>query len=287
MSKNKKTQNLSKTKKQETNLSTNDKIKKHHFILWLILLFPVGLYKSFKYKILPKWANILLTVCFSICILAIIDMIIYPSRILDNEINKEIKEYDVGTIFTLEQYDVVEDYYIYDLITSNGRYDVYFTSNYEIKAIKQIDKEHKDIFVSDDFKYKDVYSEIIRYLNNDSNISLNIEEIIDEDFGIQKLKIDGEEYTFVISLETISTVQKNDEIIYENSLPSMRMPEEIYKRVTKQLSQTKNLLYVTAIDFTDENYSIFFYTEEMELYQLQIFENGRIKVKIATSNKLE
>lgn len=268
---------------QET---VGEKIKKHHLILWLLLFFPVALYKIYKYKIFPKWVSILISIFFVICLIAIIDTFINPTRIEDNKIKKEIQEYDVGTVFTLEQYDIVdEQYYVYDLITSTGRYDVYFSSNHEIEAIKQIDREHRDIFVSDNFPYKDIFSEVIRYVDNDSNISNNFEKIINEDFGTQVIEIDGKRYTFLISLESVSLIYLEDETIYENSLPSMRMPEEIFKKASKKFNQVSDFWYANSIDFTDENYSIVFYTKDGGMFQFVVYENGRIKVNQAKATE--
>ncbi len=272
-------------KEVKTEESIGEKIKKHHLILWFLFFFPVALYKIYKYKIFPKWINILITIFFAICFIAIVDTIINPTRIEDNKIRDEIKNYDVGTIFTLEQYDTVDDtYYVYDLITSTGRYDVYFSAEHKIEAIKQIEREHKDLYISDDFPYKDIFSEIIRYVDTDSNISFNFEKILNEDFGTQVIQIDGKEYTFIVSMESVSLVYLDGETIYENSLPSIRMPQEIYEKASKKFSQVRNLWYVSGIDFTEESYSIYFYTEDGGMFQFVIHKDGMIEVNIATTN---
>lgn len=273
------------TKEVKIDDSIVEKIKKHHLILWMLLFFPVGLYKIYKYKIFPKWVNILISIFLAICFIAIIDTIINPTRIEDNKIRDEILQYDVGTIFTLEQYDTVDDtYYVYDLITSTGRYDVYFSAEHKIEAIKQIEREHKDLYIAEDFPYKDIFSEIIKYIDGDSNISLNFEDILNEDFGTQVIQIDGKEYTFIVSLEAVSLVYLDGETIYENSLPSIRMPQEIYEKVSKKFSQVKNIWYVNGIDFTDKNYSIYFYTEDGGMFQFVVYKNGMIEVNVAKAN---
>lgn len=260
-------------------------IKKHHLIIWLLLFFPVALYKIYKYKIFPKWTRILITIFFVVCLIAIVDTILNPTRIEDNKIRDEIEAYDVGTIFTLEQYDTVDNtYYVYDLITSTGRYDVYFSTDHKIEAIKQIERQHKDIYIADDFPYKDVFSEIIRHIDGDSNISFNFEEIVSEDLGTQVIKIDGKEYTFIVSLEAVALIYLDGETIYENSLPSIRMPQEIFEKASKKFSQVKNLWYVSGIDFTDKNYSIIFYTEDGGMFQFVVYEDGMIEVNVAKTN---
>ena len=69
-----------------------EKIKKHHIILWLLLFFPIALYKIYKYKIFPKWVNVIITIFFIICFIAIIDTFLNPTRIEDNKIKEEIQE---------------------------------------------------------------------------------------------------------------------------------------------------------------------------------------------------
>lgn len=281
---------MSKKIKKETSKqieeTIGEKIKKHHIILWLLLFFPIALYKIYKYKIFPKWVNVIITIFFIICFIAIIDTFLNPTRIEDNKIKEEIQEYDVGTIFTLEQYDTIDNfYYVYDLITSKGRFDVYFSLNHQIEAIKQIDREHKDIYVSDDFPYKNIFSEIIRYVDGDSNISNNFGNIVNEDFGTQVVMIDDKEYTFIISLETVSFVYLDGETIYENSLPSIRMPEDVYRKASRKFEQIKNIWYVNSIDFTNENYSIIFNTEDEGMFQFIVYEDGRIRVNQAKNTK--
>lgn len=279
-----------KEKKENQKINRIELIKKHHFILWLILFFPIAIYKSIRYKILPKWGNILLIIFFALLIIISVDTIINPNRVVDNNVNKNLKNYtkDIGTILDIEQYDVIQDYYIYDVITSNGRYDVYVDNAFEIKAIKQIDLVSKNIYIAKDFEeqYKDVYSEVIRFINsNDINLSNKIDEIIETNDFSQTLKINDKEYTFNISYENVdSIVNENNDIIYQNENPSLRINQKMFKKVIKKFPQIDNIDYATTITFEDDNYSIYIYTKDNNIYRLQVYQTGKISVSIADLN---
>ena len=279
-----------KEKKENQKIDRIELIKKHHFILWLILFFPIAIYKSIRYKILPKWGNILLIIFFALLIIISVDTIINPNRVVDNNVNKNLKNYtkDIGTILDVEQYDVIQDYYIYDVITSNGRYDVYVDNTFEIKAIKQIDLVSKNIYIAKDFEeqYKDVYSEIIRFINsNDINLSNKIDEIIETNDFSQTIKINDKEYTFNISYENVdSVVDENNDIIYQNENPSLRINQKMLKKVIKKFPQIDNIDYATTITFEDDNYSIYIYTKDNNIYRLQVYQTGKISVSIADLN---
>ena len=279
-----------KEKKENQKINRIELIKKHHFILWLILFFPIAIYKSIRYKILPKWGNILLIIFFALLIIISVDTIINPNRVVDNNVNKNLKNYtkDIGTILDIEQYDVIQDYYIYDVITSNGRYDVYVDNAFEIKAIKQIDLVSKNIYIAKDFEeqYKDVYSEVIRFINsNDINLSNKIDEIIETNDFSQTLKINDKEYTFNISYENVdSIVNENNDIIYQNENPSLRINQKMFKKVIKKFPQIDNIDYATTITFEDDNYSIYIYTKDNNIYRLQVYQTGKISVSIAELN---
>ena len=279
-----------KEKKENQKIDRIELIKKHHFILWLILFFPIAIYKSIRYKILPKWGNILLIIFFALLIIISVDTIINPNRVVDSNVNKNLKNYtkDIGNILDVEQYDVIQDYYIYDVITSNGRYDVYVDNTFEIKAIKQIDLVSKNIYIAKDFEdqYKDVYSEIIRFINsNDINLSNKIDEIIETNDFSQTLKINDKEYTFNISYENVdSVVDENNDIIYQNENPSLRINKKMLKKVIKKFPQIDNIDYATTITFEDDNYSIYIYTKDNNIYRLQVYQTGKISVSIADLN---
>ena len=279
-----------KEKKENQKINRIELIKKHHFILWLILFFPIAIYKSIRYKILPKWGNILLIIFFALLIIISVDTIINPNRVVDNNVNKNLKNYtkDIGTILDIEQYDVIQDYYIYDVITSNGRYDVYVDNAFEIKAIKQIDLVSKNIYIAKDFEeqYKDVYSEVIRFINsNDINLSNKIDEIIETNDFSQTIKIDDKEYTFNISYENVdSIVDENNDIIYQNENPSLRINQKMLKKVIKKFPQIDNIDYATTLTFEDDNYSIYIYTKDNNIYRLQVYQTGKISVSIADLN---
>lgn len=265
----------------------NELIKKHHFVLWLILFCPIALYKSFKYKILPKWLNIIIIICVLVLSIVSVDVVLNPSRVLDNKVEKELELYieQLGTIINIEKYSNTTNYYIYDVISSNGRYDVYIDSTYKIKAIKQIDLSSKNIYISEDFEeqYKDIYSEIIRFINNNEiNIDNQIKEVISTSNNSQVLKIGDKEYIFEISFENVDKIYENNNLIYENEQPSLRLNQEIFNKVTKKFPQTKNIDYASTIIFNDNNYEIYFYTKEGDLYQLIIYESGKIIVNTST-----
>lgn len=279
-----------KRRKEEEITNRVELIKKHHFILWLILFFPIAIYKSIRYKILPKCVNVLLIIFFVILIIVSLDTFINPNRVIDNKVNKNLKNYtkDIGTILDVEQYDIIKDYYIYDVITSKGRYDIYVDSAFEIKAIKQIDLVSKNIYIAKDFKeeYKNVYSEIIRYINsNDIDLSNEVDEIVKTTDFSQTLKIKNKEYTFNISYENVDSVFDEDgNNLYTNSNPTLRLNQKMFKRVIKQLPQVEDVDYTSTIVFEDNSYSIYFYTKDGNLYRLQVFQSGKISVSIANSN---
>lgn len=279
-----------KDKRKEEITNRVELIKKHHFILWLILFFPIAIYKSIRYKILPKCVNVLLIIFFVILIIVSLDTFINPNRVIDNKVNKNLKNYtkDIGTILDVEQYDIIKDYYIYDVITSKGRYDIYVDSAFEIKAIKQIDLVSKNIYIAKDFKeeYKNVYSEIIRYINsNDIDLSNEVDEIVKTTDFSQTLKIKNKEYTFNISYENVDSVFDEDgNNLYTNSNPTLRLNQKMFKRVIKQLPQVEDVDYTSTIVFEDNSYSIYFYTKDGNLYRLQVFQSGKISVSIANSN---
>lgn len=279
-----------KIKKEEKTTNKVELIKQHHFILWLILFFPVAIYKSIRYKILPKWANALLIIFFVILIIVSLDTFINPNRVIDNKVDKNLENYvkNIGTILDVEQYDVIQDYYIYDVITSKGRYDVYVDNAFEIKAIKQIDLVSKNIYIAKDFKeqYKNVYSEVIRYINsNDIDLSNEVNEVVKTTDFSQTLKIKNKEYTFNISYENVDSVlDKDGNILYTNNNPTLRLNQKMFKKVIKQFPQVEDVDYTSTIVFEDDNYSIYFYTKDGNLYRLQVFQSGKISVSIADSN---
>lgn len=290
MSKNK-NKDIDKNKKIDKNKDMKTRtalIKEHHFILWLILFFPVALFKSFKYKILPKWLNIILTFLFGLFFIVILDTMINPTRVADNEVEKQLikMENDIGTIISIEQYEIVDDYYVYDVITNQARYDVYIDALYEIKAIKMISNDSSNVYESDDFKdkYKGVYSEIIKFVNNNElDISNNIEKIVNTTTKQQTLIIDDVEYTFDCAYENINIIyDKDSNIIYKNDELSLRLNEEMFAKVNKNFPQTKDLDYASTIVFNDDSYEIYFYTKDGNLYKLQVFISGKISVSIAT-----
>lgn len=263
-------------------------IKEHHLILWFFFFFPVALYKSFKYHILPKWLNVMFICFFSILLIVIVDTIINPNRVVNSKVEIELENYtdELGNVISVEQYDIIENYYIYDVISSLGRFDVYIDSSYKIKAIKQTEYDSKNIYISDDFeeKYKNVYSEIIRFVNNnDISISNNIENILETKTKEQTLKIDGKKYIFKISFENVEVIyDENENLIYKNENPSLKLNKKVFKKVFKKFPQTSNIDYLSNIEFYEDNYVICFHTKEGNIYKIMVYDNGTISVSVAT-----
>lgn len=286
----KKKENKSSEEKVQQIKTTGQLIKEHHLIIWFFFFFPIALYKTYKYKILPKSVNIIITIFIALFLIVSIDTIVKPTRVADNKLKKQLieKEDTIGTIISFEQYEIVEDYIVYDVITNNARYDVYIDTNFEIKAIKMVSNDSLNIYESHDFKenYKGVFSEIIKFVNNnDINISNNIENIVETSTKEQTLIIDGEEYKFECAFENIANVyDKDGNTIYTNDNLSLRLNQEMYKKVVKNFPQTKDLDYVSTIVFNDDNYEIYFYTKDTKLYRLQVYTTGKISVSVTTSD---
>ena len=272
---------LSKEQSEKLNL-----IKKHHIFFWLILFFPVGIFFLFKYKILPKWATIVLTISFILLSIGIVYCIINPYRVINNNVEQKLNDdfsEQLGNIISIENYNTIENYYIYDVITNKGRYDVYVNEKHSIEAIKQTKPDSSEIFTSDTFenKYKNIYSEIIKFINNNElDISNNIEEIIETTDTSQTLKIDNKNYTFNIAFENVDTISCDGEHIYTNPKVTLRLNQEVYEKISKKFPSTKNIKNVSFIDFYDDYYVTYFTTEEDIMYELLVYQNGRIVINI-------
>lgn len=267
-------------------------LKEQHIILWFLFFFPIGLYKSFKYKFLPKWMNIALTIVFIFLVVVIGDAIINPERVINTEVEQDLTKGgdwgDLGTLISVEYYTSIDDYYICDLITSQSRYDVYLDDSFDIKAIKEVEGYLEDIYIADDFNetYVGVLSEIIKFVNNnDVGISNNIEGYEDVCLGEQILTINGVEYDFNVEFEDVESIYSNDELVYEREgYACLRLNNEMFSKVCKNFPEVDDISYITTILFFDDYYKIYVNTTNGNIYELVVYSSGRITVNKATGS---
>ena len=268
--------------KQTVNMK---RAREHHLLLWLLLFFPYGIYLSFKHKLLPKWLNISFTVLVFIVAVACADTYFNPTRVIDNKTKKQLiqHENEIGTIWSIEFSKSVDSYCVYDVISSKGRYDVYLNEAYDIEAIKEIDPEIKTIYEADDFKYKGVYSEVLRYLeSNTIHLSMNIKEIVKSDAVSQTLKIDDAVYVFYLEHEMVYKVTKEDGTeLYVEKLPSIKMPSSLVKPILKKFPEIGEVYYVCNFYVHKDSFEFIFYSKSGKLYQVYQYESGKIVVNQA------
>lgn len=262
-------------------------IKKHHILLWLILFFPYGLFLLLKHKILPLWVNIIVIIFVSCLIIGVVDAKLYPNRLTDYNTEQNIEDFkEIGNIFSIEQYLQIDNYFIYEVISSKGRFDIYSDVNGNIKSIKQIHPYINNIYNADDFKeeYKDLYSEVIKFLHNNTiDLNPNNIELISSTGYSQNIKLSDVEYCFNISFCEVSEVfDTNNNLLYENTTLSYRINKDLKERVSKKFPQTSNISQVINYEYYDDHYNVFFYTEDGNMFRLIVYKNGKVSVGIQT-----
>lgn len=273
----------------------NQKIRKEKKIwFWLILVPPIGIYKSFKYKAFSKAVNIFLLVLITIVLLLGLDTVIYPNRVLDAKVMKSIEKYeDIGEVRSfIKQGDLDDKFFIYNVITTTGEYDIYFSGDgkFTIEGINQISPESKMIYKSDNIpdELDNIYAEIIRFFNEEDVVKEygNIVGYKDGDMENHQIIItDKGEYSIEVEYgQVVAVFKENENGEYEKLMQrnaEIKLPNDISKALDRNKKTIGEVKEVYGYKITEETIEYFFTNDKNTHYKIVEYLDGSMEILVA------
>ena len=265
------------------------KIRKEQWIwFWLFLFPPVGLYKAFKYKAFNKWINRALFCFMALSIILGVDTVLNPNRVVDTKVTERVEEV-LSHVREVSKIGVLDDtYYIYNIITNSGEYDVYFSTdgNLTIEGINQISPSKDMIFTSDNFpeELKSVYPEIIRFFNEDGikeefGEILTVEDEMLNDY--QVVSTTKGKFAFAVEYEQVVGVYEYVNNAYEKvyqRTATIEMPKDILRAIKKNKKEIGEVKEVVEYVLTDETQEYTFINEEYQYFKAIKYLDGSIEL---------
>lgn len=273
----------------------NQKIRKDKKIwFWLILVPPIGVYKSFKYKAFSKFVNIFLLILISVVLLLGLDTIFYPNRVLDTKIIKSIERYeDIGEVRSyIKQGDLDDKFFIYNVVTTTGEYDVYFSGDgkFTIEGINQISPENKMIYKSDNIpnELNNIYAEIIRFFNEEDVVEKygNITGYKDGDMENHQIIItDKGEYSIEVEYgQVVAVFELNENGDYKKLMQrnaEIKLPDDISKTLERNKKTIGEVKEVYGYKITDKTIEYLFMNDKNTHYKIVKYLDGSMEILIA------
>lgn len=259
--------------------------------LWLILLPPVGIYKSIKYKAFSKLTTIFLIIIMFLSLIVGIDTILYPNRILDYKISKAVEDYeDIGSVRAYsKQSNLNNSFIVYNVITTKGEYDIYFSGDGKltIEGINQISPEKQMIYKSKNIpnELNNVYAEIIRFFNEKNSANeygkiigctkdkLENHQIIITDKGKYAMSV---KYGQVSSIFKINNNGEREKIVQR--YPQINMPQDVIKSINKNKKTIGDIKEVYEYNITNDSIEYLFTNKENIHYKIIKYNDGSMKI---------
>ena len=303
MGKNKKKSNYNyknkNSKKEKDNYLSEDMLKRQkirkekHIWLWLIFFMPVGLYKAFKYKAFNKWILYIGLSIFSLFVVLSVDLILNPYRVIDLEMKKVVNENDkLGEYRRGEIVGNLDNkYIIYNVVTTNGIYDIYVSKNHTVNAIKGI-SPNREIILENNFeiKNKDIHAEILRFFNINDNSEKygEIKGIEESDTNSQTIKTTNGVFKFNIEYEQVVQIEEKEDngaykVVY-NKEPIINLPKDIQKLMKKREKKLGKIKKVVSYKVNEKYIEYVVQMDNSNLYKIQIANDNTITIYNSDKN---
>lgn len=301
MSKKKKNKKVAtQTKKEETTIERLDNlqkkidskfeiIKQHKIFFWFILFPPVGIYKAIKYKLFNKWISIIIGVLVSLFLILSIDVVLHPNRVSDNIARKAVVNLGkLGEPRAVTKQGIVGDkYLLYDVLTTRGKYSIYFTvdgNNYEVdgiyKTIPEVEIIQEPSLLDD--KIKSVFPQILVFFNNEENKNKygNLEEVISTTGSFQEIKTSNGTYIFEVEFDGVTSIKSfnsegEQEILYTRE-PIINLPNEVKKFLKKNKDVLGEDVTIISCVITDSGIEYIFKSDKSLLYKVEHKNDGTL-----------
>lgn len=275
----------------------NKKIQEHKIFFWLIICYPVAIYRMIKYKVVPKVVSIIIAIIMTVLLfligISVLDMIYYPMRVVDNKLTAELEYYKLGTIREIEYVGAMtDDFGIYEVITTTGFYNVYFsTQNNEIQieGIKEL-VNNKTLTWTDNLpkEYKDIPAPILQLFIDEKNYEKNIDEIEKEaaDEYIITYK-DKTKYEFVINYYKVYQIYDittdRSELKY-TCKTLIKFKKDFQKNIDKKMNLYKNVEEIVAYEVTNDEISYTFKNFCGNYYKIIKYNDNSFVIQGADTN---
>ena len=239
--------------------------KEHKILFWMIVCFPVAIYRLVKYKIVPKFVSIILTIVLSllffIIIICVYDTMVNPTRVVDNKVQEELKDYNIGKTRELEYLGKISKCGIYDVITTKGYYHVYVsaTNDKEIKieGIKEILKNttlkwSKNLPQS----YKNLPAPIIALFIEEKEYEKTVKNIECTDLDQYLITYkDGTKYLFDIryyKVYKIYEITNNKSELKYTCKTLIKFKKDFQDIINRNMKIYKNVKKINALEITQD-----------------------------------
>lgn len=287
--------NKSNKKSDKENILSKDflnrqKIRQNkHIWVWIIFLPPIGIYKAYKYKAFKNYIILFFILLFSLVAFLSLDVIIYPDRVIDNNVKKIIEEVsdsvDIGSYRNGSRIGSLNNkYIIYNVVTTNGIYDFYLNgkSGENVIAINQISPKRELILDNDfDIKDKDLYAELLRFFNEKENKDTygEVLEVISSLDETQTVKTTKGNYRFTILYEQVTSIEKEVDEVYQsvyNKEPILTLPDNIKKILKKREKTLGKIANVISYKVTDKSIEYVILMHNENYYKIEVLDDGSV-----------
>lgn len=292
--------NIKKKKNNNIKFKMSDKAlqkqkirKEKNIWFWLIFFPPIGIYKCFRHKAFSNWINISMIVVLLMATILCIDTMFNPNRVFDMKVkkmvntNEEIGEFRQGELIG----SLNEKYIIYNVITTTGVYDLYFTSDFNVNLIKEVSHDRKTIYEKDfEIIDNELYSELIRFFNEDENVIKygELKKVISSDCVGQTVETTMGIYQFDLKYNQvikISKLQSDDDFekVYSKT-PNITIPNDILKIILKRKNTLGELDKPVKLEVDQDNISYIVKMKNNNYYKVAKSNDGIITIYNADSN---
>lgn len=275
----------------------NKKLKEQHIFFWLILFYPIAIYRLIKYKIIPNSIIIITTIIMTLLFLCIgigvYDMTTNPTRMLDHKLLTELKSYKLGTTREIEYLGLMtDDFGIYEVITTNGFYHIYFSvSNNEIQidGIKEL-LNNKTIKWNSllPSEYKDIPAPILSLFINEKEYSQNISNIETTDLNRYVITYkDNTKYLFDIKyykVYQIFDITNNINELKYTCKTLITFKNDFQKIINKNMNIYKNVEKIISYEVTDDKIEYTFENFCNNSYKIIKYNDGSYDIQKSDKN---
>lgn len=275
-------------------LKRNQVIRKEKKIwFWLILVPPIGLYKSIKYKAFSKSVNVFIAILLLLTLALGLDSFIYPNRVIDYKITQSIEEYNkLGDIREFNKIGTLDEkLFIYNVLTTKGMYDVYFSGDGKmtIEGIYEIHPSKEMIYKTSKMpkELDDVYAEIIRFFN-DKEIVEKYGNIIEAENGLKEnhqiIVTDKGKYSIEVNYNQVVAVYSLDDnnnytkLMQKN--PEITLPTDIAKVLKNKTEIIGEVNEVYAYELNDKTQEYLFTNKDNVHYKITKYLDGSMELFI-------
>lgn len=275
----------------------NQSIRKDKYIwFWLILFPPIGLYKAIKYKAFNKSTIIFISILMVLTLLLGIDNILYPNRVIDSKMQRAIEKYeDIGTLRSYtKQGNLDNDFFIYNVVTTKGEYDIYFSGDGKLKieGINQLSPKREMVYISDNIpkEYENIYAEIIRFFNEEDIVKkygtikgyedskMENHQVIITDKGKYSINVEYGQVVAVFDINEDGTLEKS---MQRNA--KITLPDDISKMLSKNEKTIGSLKEVYAYKITNQTIEYYFINDKNTHYKVVKYLDDRVEILVGSS----